>query len=70
MFKNSFMAPAGRWGFAFKDAALEMRCLSEDITVSDLCRIAGVSRLTMTNFLTTGAENKAAKALRKKGYIK
>lgn len=70
MFKNSFYKAAGNWGFVFKDAALELECLRSDLTISDLCKIAEVSPITMTKFLRDGVENKASKALRKKGYIK
>lgn len=66
MFRNSCVKPAGHWTGAFKNAALELHCLKEDISVSDLCRLTRVSRGTMNAYLFDGKQNKAYEELRKR----
>lgn len=66
MFKNSFAMKAGNWKATWKNAALELHCLSEDITKSDLCRFARVSVPTMDAYLYEGKKNKAYKELCKR----
>jgi len=66
VFRNSISKPAGHWEASWKNAALELFCLREDICKSELCEMAGVSAPTMNAYLVEGKENKAFRELQKK----